>query len=162
MAGNGRFHDKLHRRNHHTSPSDGFLDSANDPIASPSEPFLGDFILSGSLSSYNTLIGQTLKVNNSLYLPTSTLVTSLTNISLSINSPTYFFIDANGTPRNIELPLITNQKGLTFIIKNISATSNNLHVHYNGNLSGSPIVSINKDLYNTFIAGSSNSTWNYL
>ena len=51
MAGNARFHDKLHRKNHHTNPTVGYADSANDPIASPSEPFQGDFVVNGQLSS---------------------------------------------------------------------------------------------------------------
>jgi Chaperone of endosialidase len=55
MAGNARFHDKLHRKNHHTNPTTGYLDSAIDPIASRDEPFQGDFFLNGALSS-NSLI----------------------------------------------------------------------------------------------------------
>ena len=51
MAGNARFHDKLHRKNHHTLPTVGYSDSANDPIASPSEPFQGDFVVNGRLSA---------------------------------------------------------------------------------------------------------------
>lgn len=51
MAGNARFHDKLHRKNHHTLSSYGFPDSAIDPIASHSEPFQGDFVINGSLST---------------------------------------------------------------------------------------------------------------
>jgi len=51
MAGNARFHDKLHRKNHHTNPTVGYADSASDPIASPSEPFQGDFIINGKLSA---------------------------------------------------------------------------------------------------------------
>lgn len=51
MAGNARFHDKLHRKNHHTNPTVGYADSASDPIASPTEPFQGDFILNGKLSA---------------------------------------------------------------------------------------------------------------
>lgn len=50
MAGNSRFHDKQHRKNHHTLSSYGFADSATDPIASPSEPFQGDFVINGGLS----------------------------------------------------------------------------------------------------------------
>jgi hypothetical protein len=50
MAGNARFHDKQHRKNHHTLSSYGFADSATDPIASPSEPFQGDFVINGGLS----------------------------------------------------------------------------------------------------------------
>jgi hypothetical protein len=51
MAGNARFHDKLHRKNHHTLPTPGYADSAIDPIASYDEPFQGDFILNGLLSA---------------------------------------------------------------------------------------------------------------
>jgi hypothetical protein len=51
MAGNARFHDKAHRKNHHTSPTVGFTDSASDPIASSQEPFQGDFVLNGRLSA---------------------------------------------------------------------------------------------------------------
>ena len=51
MAGNARFHDKLHRKNHHTNQTVGFPDSASDPIASPDQPFQGDFVVNGILSS---------------------------------------------------------------------------------------------------------------
>lgn len=51
MAGNARFHDKLHRKNHHTLPTVGYPDSANDPIASHEEPFQGDFVVNGQLSA---------------------------------------------------------------------------------------------------------------
>jgi len=51
MAGNARFHDKHHRTNHHTLSTVGIPDSATDPIASPSQPFQGDFVVNGVLSS---------------------------------------------------------------------------------------------------------------
>ena len=50
MAGNARFHNKLHRKDHHTNPTEGFPDSGTDPIASPQEPFQGDFVINGTLS----------------------------------------------------------------------------------------------------------------
>jgi hypothetical protein len=55
MAGNARFHNKWHRRSHHTSPSIGYPDSATDPIASHTEPFIGDFVVSGTLSASKNL-----------------------------------------------------------------------------------------------------------
>ena len=55
MAGNARFHDKLHRKNHHTLPSADYPDSAIDPIASHEEPFQGDFVINGSLSTNGTI-----------------------------------------------------------------------------------------------------------
>jgi hypothetical protein len=57
MSGNARFHDKLHRANHHTLSTSGLLDSAYDPIASYEYPFRGDFILSGALSALSSIIG---------------------------------------------------------------------------------------------------------
>lgn len=51
MAGNARFHDKHHRTNHHTLSTAGIPDSATDPIASHSQPFQGDFVVNGLLSS---------------------------------------------------------------------------------------------------------------
>jgi hypothetical protein len=46
-----RFHSKLHRYNHHTVITPGYLDSATDPIAAPQDPFKGDFYVQGVLSA---------------------------------------------------------------------------------------------------------------
>jgi len=46
-----RFHNKWHRRSHHTYGNNSNPDAGHDPIASPEQPFLGDFSLSGSLSA---------------------------------------------------------------------------------------------------------------
>lgn len=46
-----RYHSKYHRRNHHTYTNINIPDAGHDPIASVNEPFLGEFILSGSLSA---------------------------------------------------------------------------------------------------------------
>jgi len=66
MASNARFHNKYHRRNHHTLPSTGYPDSGADPIASPQEPFRGDFHAIGSLSATGNLTigGNTLVYGN--------------------------------------------------------------------------------------------------
>jgi hypothetical protein len=66
MAGNARFHDKLHRKNHHTNPTNGYLDSAIDPIASREEPFQGDFFLNGALSSNSALFGLAANISGNL------------------------------------------------------------------------------------------------
>jgi len=66
MADNARFHNKLHRKNHHTLPTTGYPDSAIDPLASPEEPFNGDFHIVGSLSaSYNIYAGHRVGVQTS-------------------------------------------------------------------------------------------------
>ena len=46
-----RYHSKYHRRNHHTYTNINIPDAGHDPIASVNEPFLGEFILSRSLSA---------------------------------------------------------------------------------------------------------------
>jgi hypothetical protein len=45
-----RFHSKFHRQNHHTYTSSTNPDAGHDPIASPEQPFYGDFVLAGALS----------------------------------------------------------------------------------------------------------------
>jgi hypothetical protein len=44
-----RFHSKYHRKNHHTYGNPTNPDASHDPIASPDQPFLGDFSLQGAL-----------------------------------------------------------------------------------------------------------------
>ena len=46
-----RFHTKWHRRNHHTYGNSSNPDASFDPIASPEQPFLGDFSIQGSISA---------------------------------------------------------------------------------------------------------------
>lgn len=53
-----RFHNKFHRHNHHTRPTDReglYPDSAYDPIASPESPFQGDFYLSGNFVALSSV-----------------------------------------------------------------------------------------------------------
>jgi hypothetical protein len=48
-----RFHSKYHRHNHHTINTEDsrYPDAGHDPIASPESPFLGDFVMLGTLSA---------------------------------------------------------------------------------------------------------------
>lgn len=48
-----RFHSKHHRFSHHTVPTSDprWPDSGQDPIASHETPFLGDFVMMGTLSA---------------------------------------------------------------------------------------------------------------
>ena len=48
MSDNVRYHSKWHGKNHHTSSTAGYFDSARDPIAGPGQEFQGDFYLSGA------------------------------------------------------------------------------------------------------------------
>lgn len=51
-----RFHNKYHRHNHHTFGivDPRYPDASHDPIASPDSPFLGDFVMMGTLSAYSS------------------------------------------------------------------------------------------------------------
>jgi len=88
MASNARFHNKYHRRNHHTLPSAGYPDSGADPIASPQEPFLGDFHAVGALSATgnltiggNTLVyGNLSALGNFSFIDTFVTVTSALSV----------------------------------------------------------------------------------
>jgi len=88
MAGNARFHNKFHRRNHHTIPSTGYPDSGTDPIASQDEPFHGDFYLSGSLSANGSakidgnllVVGNLSALGEFSYLDTVVSVTSALSV----------------------------------------------------------------------------------
>jgi len=65
MAGNARFHNKLHRANHHTTHDANIPDSGTDPIASPDSPFQGDFVLdNGTLSAAGINIVNGLSANH--------------------------------------------------------------------------------------------------
>jgi hypothetical protein len=60
-----RLHSKYHRHNHHSAgiQDPRYPDAAHDPIASPDSPFLGDFVMLGTLSAtgsnqYSSIPGQ--------------------------------------------------------------------------------------------------------
>ena len=59
-----RFHNKYHRHNHHTNPSDNEPDSSHDPIASPEDPFKGEFHILGKLSATSGALGSLTVSNN--------------------------------------------------------------------------------------------------
>ena len=56
MSDNVRFHSKHHGKSHHTKVTQGYHDSAIDPIASSTSPFMGDFHLSGCAVIYDTTV----------------------------------------------------------------------------------------------------------
>lgn len=75
-----RFHNKYHRHNHHTNPSPNEPDSSHDPIASPEDPFRGDFHIIGQISAKST-VSETLSVKGNTFLNGNVFVTSpITNI----------------------------------------------------------------------------------
>lgn len=96
MAGTSRFHDKLHRSNHHSVSTVGLIDSAYDPIASKESPFRGDFVLSGALSALGDSTVNAAVVRNNL---------TVQNYSL-LNGPVYTDWETGGVATH-------NQAGAT-------------------------------------------------
>lgn len=167
MAGNARFHDKLHRKNHHTNQTVGFPDSASDPIASPDQPFEGDFVINGTISSSNGIKVLSAEIGEDIYCN-----------NIHVNNVTYTnFISGNSTETIISDGALTGRGNGTLNLEftkaiygstplfNIlnklcagdfytpKATIDTLTVKQNSNLSGTLIVNgkttINNDLYVT-------------
>jgi hypothetical protein len=140
MAGNARFHNKWHRRSHHSSPSIGYPDSATDPIASPAEPFQGDFVLTGNLSAHKnlfvdgnaTVLGNLSVLGDFTYLDTIVTVTSALSVvnrgtgpALTVEQwgeqPIARFVDADAPDGQREALYIDND-GLTVIDGTVPAS----------------------------------------
>jgi hypothetical protein len=88
-----RFHNKWHRHNHHTVPTNdpNYPDSAHDPIASPDSPFQGTFALNGMLSSAGGVITPTLEFTNPESAPVPGEIPVITTdqfLSLIVNGQT--------------------------------------------------------------------------
>ena len=157
MAGNARFHDKLHSKNHHTLATAGFPDSGNDPIASPAEPFQGDFVINGSLStnaglnflsanivgdfqSENIVVRDTLHANFLSGQATETIIsdgalTGYGNLTMTMDF-------RNGIYAKTPTFIATNNISAVGAINSESATVNTLTVNNNATVNG-----------NLFIAG---------
>jgi len=88
MAGNARFHNKWHRKDHHSRPTPGYPSSATDPIASQEEPFVGDFVVYNSISAHQdlkidgsaTIVGNLSVLGDFTYLDTIVSVTSALSV----------------------------------------------------------------------------------
>jgi hypothetical protein len=88
-----RFHNKFHRHNHHTNPSNdpNYPDSAHDPIASPESPFQGTFALNGMLSASGGITVSTLEFVNANVAPVPGSVPVITTdqfLSITVNGQT--------------------------------------------------------------------------
>jgi hypothetical protein len=98
MAGTSRFHDKLHRANHHSVTTPGLPDSAYDPIASSDYPFRGDFVLSGALSALNSVTTrQNLTVNEISQLQGPIYTNNTGSVVTTISYP----VTANNGPATL-------------------------------------------------------------
>lgn len=84
-----RFHNKYHRHNHHTNPTANEPDSAHDPIASPSDPFQGDFHINGTLSAKQGVF------DNMSFSGTTAILDQLEIVPKAGTTNYYFKIDSN-------------------------------------------------------------------
>jgi hypothetical protein len=112
-----RFHNKYHRHNHHTASTEDprYPDSGHDPIASYDSPFLGDFILNGTLSAVASL------ENSQTNSPAGVFVASPsgTPIALQVNGESLLLGQLSAT--NLELTNGT-VNGYPFASPELSAT----------------------------------------
>jgi hypothetical protein len=78
-----RFHNKLHRHNHHSEPTDRngkYPESAYDPIASFDSPFKGEFYSEG-----NIITTDSLSAGTSAYALKAAINTNVTDSQLTVN-----------------------------------------------------------------------------
>ena len=137
--------------------------SVYNTVSSTSADFLsGNSTLNfiASTGTFNTHLSTNhIHIVRSLYVPVSS-VTLTGDITLSENSPTYLFINPNGTARNVELPPANSaQNGLTFIVKNTETNNHTIDIHYNGGLSAAPVTQITNGNYKQVIANGGTNTW---
>lgn len=80
-----RFHNKWHRHNHHTLPVSGEPDSSHDPIASPSDPFRGDFVVNGSISANGSITVSALSAGSvyTSFLRATSSIVDVTDMSIT-------------------------------------------------------------------------------
>ena len=130
MAGNARFHNKWHRRDHHSIPTPGYPDSASDPIGSPQEPFYGDFVTYNSISAHEdlyvdgdaTILGSLSVYGDLSYFETYVSVTS----SLSVVN--------HGIGPAVKIEQYNMQPVFQVEAKSVPAISGNQHALYIDNL----------------------------
>lgn len=147
-----RFHSKFHRQNHHTYINYVNPDAGHDPIASPQQPFQGDFVLAGALSCVAPLsaaAGYFYSNNTALCAVAGdrgVFVFSRTGIGVQINSVQSTALSAYGAncAANLNSPL----SGIVVYggSQSINATTPNKGIYSYGGLYGgsyySPILAL--------------------
>jgi len=91
MSDNARFHNKLHRKNHHSICTPGYPDSATDPIASQAEPFQGDFYINGNINATGALNTTFVTLSN-ISIPTPVL-----SATIGFNPTNSLIVQLSGT-----------------------------------------------------------------
>jgi hypothetical protein len=148
MSDNARFHNKLHRKNHHSVCTPGYPDSATDPIASAAEPFQGDFYLNGNLNVAGAL-NTVFNTLSNISIPTPVL-----SATIGFNPTNSLIIQLSGVKYAIPVTYVGN-KAVPAVITNslsgVTTFSNGVSVI--GSLSGADSIKWN----NTYTAVAGNS-----
>ena len=149
-----RFHNKFHRHNHHTYNSVD-ADSGHDSIASPSDPFKGDFVINGALSA-----NAALSAYAGLFRCNSVALCAIGGIGISTNSmyaANITGININGT--NLSVGTIAagnlNIPNWNSVYTSVNSTSANWNSTYN---SVNPVSANWNSTYNSVNPVSAN--WN--
>jgi hypothetical protein len=114
MSDNARFHNKLHRKNHHSAPTIGYPDSATDPIASAAEPFQGDFYISGNLNVAGAL-NTTFNTLSNISIPTPVL-----SATIGFNPTNSLIVQLAGVKYAIPVTYVGNGQAPTIISNSLS------------------------------------------
>jgi hypothetical protein len=153
MSDNARFHNKLHRKNHHSSPTTGYPDSATDPIASAAEPFQGDFYINGNLNvngGVNTTYQTTLS-NISIQSP-------VLSATVGFNPTNSLIVQLSGNKYAIPVTFVGNNLAPAVIVNTLSGNTTFFNgVSVTGSLSG--VDSNRWNLIYTTVRGNS-ALWN--
>jgi len=125
-----RFHNKYHRHNHHTLPKTGEPDSSHDPIASPQDPFQGDFYINGTLSAKQGIF------DSLTYTGTNVNVNQLKVSPLVSTNNFYFKIDSNFTSYPLAEMYVSGQPAFVVTsskLVGIGTASPTATLHVSGN-----------------------------
>jgi hypothetical protein len=128
-----RFHSKYHFRNHHTNPTDGYPDSASDPIASHDDPFQGDFVLvNGKIYAPSVVFSDVL---SSLEVDDLTVNNNIITLSVGTLTLTSFASNTDGTNViNVDAKTLDGINSSAFeLISNKNLNSGYLGIDSSGN-----------------------------
>jgi hypothetical protein len=148
MSDNARFHNKLHRKNHHSVCTPGYPDSATDPIASYTEPFQGDFVINGSLSASGSIYTTFYTLSN------ISILTPVLSATVGFNPTNSLIIQLSGVNYAIPVTYVGDDPAPVVVTNSLSGvTTFSNGVSVLGSLSG--IDSINWNNVYTIVSANS-------
>lgn len=117
-----RLHNKWHRHNHHTNYTPNEPDSAHDPIASPDDPFQGDFVVNGLISSNNVIYASGGNSDN-----WNSVYSSVCTTSANWNS-VYSSVNAASANWNSTYNTVQSNSGIWIGVSSINSLSGGLQI----------------------------------